>query len=317
MTSLVVGSIAIDTVETPFGRAEEALGGTAVYFALAASLFTEVQLVGVVGDDFPSSGVEMLEGRGVDLRGLQRRHGETFRWVGQYDFDMNVAHTLDTRLNVFETFHPTLPEQYRDARFLFLGNIDPELQLEVLKQVRNPQLIALDTMNFWIEGKRDALTQVLQKVDTVLINEGEIREYTGRYNVLEAARELLALGPRNVVVKRGEYGAILFADDEIFLVPAFPTWEVRDTTGAGDSFAGAFVGYLDRRGSTSVDDLKAAVVFGSVVASFAVEDFSVNGLLRANEASVADRYAALATMTRITMPETQPMFIQTLITEGV
>jgi sugar/nucleoside kinase (ribokinase family) len=314
-----VGSIAIDTVETPFGKAEEALGGTAVYFALAASLFTEVQLVGVVGDDFPSSAVQMLEGRGVDLQGLQRRHGETFRWVGHYDFDMNVAHTLDTRLNVFETFHPTLPEQYRDAHFLFLGNIDPELQLEVLRQVRDPQLIALDTMNFWIEGKRDALTAVLKQVDTVLINEGEIREYTGRYSVLEAAREILALGPRHVVVKRGEYGAVLFANEEIFLVPAFPTWEVRDTTGAGDSFAGAFIGYLDRSRSTSLDDLKAAVVFGSVVASFAVEDFSVNGLLRADEASLTDRFTALASMTHIELPQSRPVFIQTqtLITEGV
>jgi sugar/nucleoside kinase (ribokinase family) len=315
VSSLVVGSIAIDTVETPFGKAEEALGGTAVYFAVAASLFTDVQLVGVVGDDFPSSGVEMLEGRGVDLSGLQRRHGETFRWVGRYDFDMNVAHTLDTRLNVFETFHPTLPEHYRDASFLFLGNIDPELQLEVLKQVRNPQLIALDTMNFWIEGKREALTAVLRQVDTVLINEGEIREYTGRYNVLEAAREVLALGPRHVVVKRGEYGAILFADDEIFLVPAFPTWEVRDTTGAGDSFAGAFIGYLDRCRDTRLDDLKSAVAFGSVAASFTVEDFSVNGLLRANETSMADRYADLASMTRIAVPISFKN--QHLITEGV
>lgn len=315
MSSLVVGSIAIDTVETPFGKAEEALGGTAVYFALAASLFTEVQLVGVVGDDFPPSAIQLLEDHRVDLSGLQRRHGETFRWVGQYDFDMNVAHTLDTRLNVFETFHPTLPEHYRDARFLFLGNIDPELQLEVLEQVRNPQLIALDTMNFWIEGKREALTAVLRQVDTVLINEGEIREYTGRYNVLEAAREVLALGPRHVVVKRGEYGAILFADGEIFLVPAFPTWEVRDTTGAGDSFAGAFVGYLDRCCDTRLDALKAAVVFGSVVASFAVEDFSVNGLLRVNELTMADRYADLAAMTRIDVP--MSFKTQHLITEGV
>jgi sugar/nucleoside kinase (ribokinase family) len=310
-----VGSIAIDTVQAPFGKAEEALGGTAVYFALAASLFTKVQLVGVVGDDFPSSAVEMLEGRGVDLSGLQRRHGETFRWVGQYDFDMNVAHTLDTRLNVFETFHPTLPDHYRDARFLFLGNIDPELQLEVLRQVRQPQLIALDTMNFWIEGKREALTSVLRRVDTVLINEGEIREYTGRYNVMEAAREILALGPRYVVVKRGEYGAVLFADDEIFLVPAFPTWEVRDTTGAGDSFAGAFIGYLDRCRNTRSDDLKAAVVYGTVVASFTVEDFSVNGLLRADESSMAERYARLAAMTHIDLPIA--IQNQTLITEGV
>jgi sugar/nucleoside kinase (ribokinase family) len=315
VSSLVVGSIAIDTVETPFGKAEEALGGTAVYFALAASLFTEVQLVGVVGDDFPSSAVETLESRGVDLSGLQRRHGETFRWVGQYDFDMNVAHTLDTRLNVFETFHPTLPEHYRDARFLFLGNIDPDLQLEVLKQVRHPQLIALDTMNFWIAGKRDALTAVLRQVDTVLINEGEIREYTGRYNVLEAAREILALGPRHVVVKRGEYGAVLFSGSEIFLVPAFPTWEVRDTTGAGDSFAGAFIGYLDRCRDTRPDHLKAAVVYGTVAASFTVEDFSVNGLLRANDRSMAERYASLAAMTRIDIPVA--LEHQTLITEGV
>jgi sugar/nucleoside kinase (ribokinase family) len=310
-----VGSIAIDTVETPFGRAEEALGGTAVYFALAASLFTDVQLVGVVGDDFPSSAVAMLQEHGVDLSGLQRRHGETFRWVGQYDFDMNIAHTLDTRLNVFETFHPTLPEHYRNARFLFLGNIDPELQLEVLKQVLNPQLIALDTMNFWIEGKRDALTEVIRQVDTVLINEGEIRELTGRHNIFEAAREVLALGPRHVVVKRGEYGAILFAEEEIFLAPAFPTWEVRDTTGAGDSFAGAFIGYLDRCGHARLDDLKAAVVFGSVVASFTVEDFSVNGLLRANESTMADRYSSLASMTRIDTPISANH--QHLITEGV
>jgi sugar/nucleoside kinase (ribokinase family) len=315
VSSLVVGSIAIDTVETPFGKAEEALGGTAVYFSLAASLFTEVQLVGVVGDDFPTSAVETLESRGVDLSGLQRRHGETFRWVGQYDFDMNVAHTLDTRLNVFETFHPTLPEHYRDARFLFLGNIDPELQLEVLKQVRNPQLIALDTMNFWIEGKRDALTAVLRQVDTVLINEGEIREYTGRYNVLEAAREVLSLGPRHVVVKRGEYGSVLFSGSDIFLVPAFPTWEVRDTTGAGDSFAGAFIGYLDRCRDTSRDNLKAAVVYGTVAASFTVEDFSVNGLLRADERSMATRYASLSAMTHIDLPIA--MEHQTLITEGV
>jgi sugar/nucleoside kinase (ribokinase family) len=263
-----------------------------------------VQLVGVVGDDFPPSAVEILESRGVDLSGLQRRSGETFRWVGQYDYDMNVAHTLDTRLNVFETFHPDLPQHYRDADFLFLGNIDPELQLEVLTQVRDPRLIALDTMNFWIEGKREELTRVIRRVDAVLINEGEIREYTGHYNTLEAARALLALGPRHVIVKRGEYGAVLFSGDEIFLVPAYPTWEVRDTTGAGDSFAGAFLGYLDRAGSLDAADLKAAVVYGSVVASFTVEDFSVHGLLRADEASMADRYTRLAEITRIDVPVT-------------
>jgi sugar/nucleoside kinase (ribokinase family) len=315
VSSLVVGSIAIDTVETPFGKVNEALGGTAVYFALAASLFTKVQLVGVIGDDFPDHAIELLQSRGVDLAGLQKRHGETFRWVGQYDYDMNVAHTLDTRLNVFGTFHPSLPEHYRDAEFLFLGNIDPDLQLEVLKQVRNPSLIALDTMNFWIEGKRDALTDVLRRVDTVLINEGEIREYTKRYSVLEAARDLMELGPRQVVVKRGEYGCVLFSGEDVFLTPAFPTWDVRDTTGAGDSFAGAFVGYLDQCRSLRLDDLKAAVVYGTVIASFTVEDFSVNGLLRATQSSVAARYDSLAGMTRIETTHHVPS--RNLISEGV
>jgi len=186
--------MALDTVETPFGRVENALGGTAVYYSVAASLFTDVCLVGVVGKDFPAEAVELLQSRGVDLTGLQRVPGETFRWVGEYDFDRNVAHTLDTRRNVFETFHPTLPQHYRDVKYVFLGNIDPKLQLDVLNQVREPRLTALDTMNFWIERKRDDLTEVLRLVDAVLINEAEIREYTGRYNVLEAARELQKLG---------------------------------------------------------------------------------------------------------------------------
>ncbi len=305
MSTLVVGSVALDTVETPFGRAENALGGTAVFFSVAASLFTDVQLVGVVGDDFPQDAVQQLEERGVDVTGLQRRHGETFRWVGQYDFDMNVAHTLDTRLNVFETFHPTIPDHYRDARYVFLGNIDPELQLDVLRQVHRPKLTALDTMNFWIAGKRDELTDVIRQVDAVLINEGEIREYTGKYNVLAAARALQALGPRHIVVKRGEYGSVLFSDEDIFLAPAYPTFEVRDTTGAGDSFAGGFLGYLDTCPLLDQDALRAATVFGTIVASFAVEDFSITGLLRANQNSVRERFERLARITRIELPRIQ------------
>lgn len=315
MSSLVVGSVALDTVETPFGRAENALGGTAVYFSMAASLFTDVQLVGVIGDDFPDDAVAQLRERGVDVTGLQRRPGETFRWVGEYDYDMNVAHTLDTQLNVFETFRPTIPEHYRDARFVFLGNIDPELQLEVLSQVRRPALTALDTMNFWIEGKRDQLSAVMKEVDAVLINEGEIREYTGRYNVLEAARELQRSGPRHVVVKRGEYGALLFSADDVFLVPAFPTWDVRDTTGAGDSFAGGFIGYLESCGSLTTADLKAAAVYGTVMASFTVEDFSINGLRRASRESLRRRYMQLADITRIELPV--PRSNTELVTEGV
>jgi len=302
VTSLVVGSIAIDSVQTPFGRADDALGGTAVYFSTAASILTDVQLVGVVGADFPDHGTAMLRDRGVDLAGLQRRDGKTFRWSGEYDYDMNVAHTLDTQLNVFETFHPLIPEHYRDADFVFLGNIDPVLQLEVLKQVRRPRLTALDTMNFWIDGHRDSLTRVIERVDALLINEGEIRQFTGQHNVLAAARKIQQLGPRIVVVKRGEYGSILFADDDVFLAPAFPTYEVRDTTGAGDSFAGGFIGYLDRAGSTALNDLRAAVVHGTVMASFTVEDFSVNGLLRATTGSLAERHRSLAGMTRIDLP---------------
>ena len=315
MSSLVVGSVALDTVETPFGRAQNALGGTAVFFSLSASLFTDVRLVGVVGDDFPNEGIELLKRRGIDLTGLQRRPGETFRWVGEYGYDMNEAHTLDTRLNVFEHFHPTIPEHYRDADFVFLGNIDPELQLDVLRQVRNPTLTALDTMNFWIAGKKDALTEVIRQVDTVLINEAEIRQYTGQYNILEAAHRLQSLGPRYVIIKRGEYGCVMFADDEVFLVPAFPTWEVRDTTGAGDSFAGGFLGYLDRSSQLRPGDLRAAVVFGTVLASYTVEDFSIHGLLRADHDSMRERYLRLADITRIDLPI--PSMPKDLVTEGV
>lgn len=315
MSTLVVGSVALDTVTTPFGTVHEALGGTAVFFSLAASIFGDVDLVGVIGEDFPSSGVDLLRNRGIDLSGLQRVPGSTFRWVGRYDYDMNVAHTLDTRLNVFEHFRPELPEGYKDARFVFLGNIDPELQLEVLKQVRNPQFSALDTMNFWIEGKRDALTAVMREVDAVLINEAEIREYTGEYNVLSAARAVRSLGPRHVIVKRGEYGAVLFTGDDVFIIPAYPTWEVRDTTGAGDSFAGGFLGYLDACGSLETDDLRAAAVFGTIVASYTIEDFSINGLLRADVDEVHGRFGRLADMTRIEKPVSRTG--RTLIREGV
>jgi sugar/nucleoside kinase (ribokinase family) len=302
VTTLVVGSVALDTVETPFGRAENALGGTAMFFSLAASLFTKVQLVGVVGDDFPDEGTAMLRARDVDLTGLQRKHGETFRWVGEYDYDMNTAHTLDTRLNVFETFHPVIPEHYRDAELVFLGNIDPELQLEVLRQVRKPKLTALDTMNFWIERKKGQLTEAVEQVDAVLINETEIREFTGHHNLMEAAVAIQDVGPKHVVVKRGEYGALLFSERELFVVPAFPTWDVRDTTGAGDSFAGGFLGYLDSCDAHETADLRAAAVYGTVLASFTVEDFSIHGLMRADDGSMQQRCEELGRITRIETP---------------
>jgi len=315
VSTLVVGSVALDTVETPFGRADNVLGGTAMYFSLAASLFTDVNLVGVVGEDFPGEALQTLQERRIDLAGLQRRSGETFRWVGQYDFDMNVAHTLDTQLNVFETFHPTIPDHYRDSRFVFLGNIHPSLQLEVLAQVTKPEFVALDTMNFWISGAKDELTQVMRRVDAVIINEGEIREYTEEYNVLEAARHILELGPRYVVLKRGEYGAILFEGDRIFAAPAFPTWDVRDTTGAGDSFAGGFVGYLDSCQSLDHASFRSAVVYGSCLASFTVEDFSIRGLMKASRQSLRDRYLHLADITHIEAPS--PIQERDLVSEGV
>lgn len=315
MSSLVVGSVAFDTVETPFGRAENAMGGTAVYFSVAASLFTDVMLVGVVGDDFPESECAQLRDRGVDLRGLQLQHGETFRWVGEYGYDMNVAHTLDTQLNVFASFHPVLPDAYRDANFLFLGNIDPKLQMDVRRQVTSPRLVVLDTMNFWIEREPEPLLRVIREVDGVLMNEAEIRQLTGRHNLYDAARVLQEMGPRYIVAKRGEYGAVLFDRDDIFVAPAYPTWDVRDTTGAGDSFAGGFVGYLDRCGSLDHDSIRAAVVYGTVMASFTVEDFSLGGLLRATPESIDERYRRLARVSRIGEPSA--FTLAALIPEGI
>lgn len=297
MSSLVVGSIALDTVETPFGRAEEALGGTAVYFSMAASLFTDVKIVGVVGHDFPQQHIELLEGRGCDLDGLQRRDGRTFRWVGSYDENMNVAHTLDTQLNVFEAFRPELPLSYRRARTLFLGNIDPELQLDVLEQTSAPLITALDTMNFWIDRKRDALEEVIRRVDVVLMNEDEARQFAGVYHIGEAARRIRALGPHSVVIKRGEYGSVMFSEDCYFALPAFPSESVRDTTGAGDSFAGGFLGYLDSVDTITSRELKRALAFGTVMASFTVENFSISGIHAAETEHIHERFETLRALT--------------------
>lgn len=290
MSIVVVGSVALDSVETPFGQVDNALGGSAVYFSLAARHYAPVKLVGVVGEDFPSEHVDLLKRNGVDARGLQVAPGKTFRWAGRYDFDLNVAHTLDTQLNVFAEFHPHLPEDYRASDFVFLANIDPTLQLDVLKQIERPKLVVMDTMNFWISGKREALTEVIQSVDVVLMNEAELRQYADSYSLIVAARRVLALGPRAVVVKKGEYGAVLFADGLYFVAPAYPLEDVRDPTGAGDSFAGGFVGYLAQRGEWDDETLRRAVVHGSVAASFTVEDFSVRRLARLSDAEIRARY---------------------------
>ncbi len=296
MSVLVVGSVALDSVETPLGRRDDILGGSASYFSVAARLFAPVYLVAVVGEDFPREHVEMLDARGVDLRGLERADGRTFRWRGRYSADMNAAETLATELNVFETFHPRVPEAYQTAQHVFLANIDPDLQQEVLRQVTAPRMTVLDTMNFWIDRKRESLVRALAKVDVVLLNHEEIRSLTGISRLHDAARAVLDMGPRGVVVKMGEFGAMLVTRDFAFTTPAYPVRAVVDTTGAGDSFAGGFLGYLAESGDDSESGFRRAVACGVVTASFAVEGFSVEGLCRADRDNLAVRTRDLRTL---------------------
>jgi len=285
MGLVVVGSVALDSVETPFGRTEEALGGSAVYFAVAASVLCPVQVVGVVGRDYPMGELQRLGRRGIDLRGVTVVDGESFRWAGKYGFDLSTRETLDTRLGVFANFRPVIPEPFRDAGYVFLGNIDPELQLDVLQQVRTPKLVACDTMNFWIQGKRTALLRLLKHVDVLLVNDSEVRELSGDWHIHRAARWVLKHGPKLVVVKKGENGAVLVEEGRIFYVPAFPLEDVFDPTGAGDSFAGGFMAHLARTDDLSPANLRRAMVYGTAMGSFAVERFSV---ARFEEISLAD-----------------------------
>jgi sugar/nucleoside kinase (ribokinase family) len=294
---LVVGSVAFDTVETPFGQGTEVLGGSATYFSTAASFFAGVRLVAVVGEDFPAEHREFLQSRNIDLAGLQVANGRTFRWKGRYGYDLNEAQTLETHLNVFEGFQPKLPEDFRDAAVVFLANIDPELQLEVVRQVKRPRLIACDTMNFWIGGKREALLRTLREVDILVINEGETRQLAGEANLVRAARAVLAMGPTTLVVKRGEYGVLVFGTHSIFSAPAYPLEEVFDPTGAGDTFAGGFIGYLAATGDFSEATIRKATVFGSVMASFTVEDFSLDRLRRVTWPEIEGRYRTFQALT--------------------
>lgn len=295
MSILVVGSVGLDSIQTPFGRVKEALGGTATYFSIAASLYAPVNLVAVVGTDFPQEHIDFLKERGVDLQGLEVEGGRTFRWSARYDYDLGAAETLDTQLNVFASFHPRLPEEYRASQYVFLANIDPHLQLEVLSQVEEPRLTVLDTMNYWINYKKGALTEAMTAVDIVMINEDEARQYANTFSLVRATRKILSLGPRAVVVKKGEYGAAMFCANEdpraaFFFVPAYPLEKINDPTGAGDSFAGGFIGYLAQQGDCSDECLKRAIVHGSVVASFAVEEFSIDRLRRLTWEEIEGRY---------------------------
>lgn len=297
MGIVVVGTVAFDTVETPFGRGDNVLGGSATYFATSASFFTDVSLVAVVGEDFPDEHTRFLQSREIDLQGLQRIPGKTFHWSGSYGYDLNEAKTLDTQLNVLLDFKPELPASYRDTDVLFLANIDPELQLEVLDQVKNPRLVACDSMNFWISSKPAALKEVMKRVDIVVINEGEARMLTGEANLVKAARQIIALGCKRLVVKRGEYGVLMFTADTVFAAPAYPLEEVFDPTGAGDTFAGGFMGYLANTGDLSEDGLRQALVFGSVMASFNVEEFSLNRLKKLEYTEIESRYRQFKQLT--------------------
>lgn len=289
MTVLVVGSVALDSVETPFGKADEVLGGSANYFAASASHQTPVQLVGVVGSDYPVAKLDALTARGVDLAGLEKAEGESFRWRGRYRHDLNSAETLETRLGVFSHFQPKIPAQFASAEYVFLANIDPRLQLQVLGQVERPRLVACDTMNFWIESRRADLLTLLGKVDLITLNDGEARQLTEKANLVHAARWILERGPKTVLIKKGEHGAFMFTKDSVFFAPAYPLESVFDPTGAGDSFAGGFMGWLARTGDLSEANMRRAVIVGSAMGSFVVEGFSITRLLEVTRADIDRR----------------------------
>jgi len=302
LSILVVGSVALDTVQTPSRSRTRTLGGACTYFATAASLYDRVDIVAVVGSDFPQEHLDFLQARNIDLRGLQIVAGKTFFWAGRYAEDLNSCETLDTQLNVFAAFHPLVPEDYRAAEYVFLANIDPDLQIEVLEQMRAPKLTALDSMNYWITSKRESLARAFSMVDIVLLNEKETMQFAGGSNLILAAKRILDMGPKVLVVKKGEHGSMLFTrgkalGESVFLVPAYPLEQVVDPTGAGDTFAGGFMGYLAHNGSLSLEAVRRAVVHGTVVASFTVEDFSVDRLRTLTMPEIQARYHELRYLT--------------------
>lgn len=289
---LVVGSVAYDTISTPNGKVDKTLGGSANYFSLASSLYSKVNVVGVVGDDYNPADLQMLKDRKVCVEGLQQVAGQTFQWEGKYEFDMNEAITIDTRLNVFESFDPTIPQSYKSSEYVFLANIDPNLQLSVLDQIEKPKLVGADTMNFWISSKKDKLKEVLKRVDVLLINEGEARDLTGNWNTIAAAKEICAMGPKGVVIKRGEYGFVMYSEGKYFILPAFPVETVIDPTGAGDTFAGGFFGYLAKtKEGFSFAHLKQACIHGCLLASFTVQGFGVESIKKVSWTEVEKRMA--------------------------
>ncbi len=296
---LVVGSVAVDDIDGPFGWQRDQLGGSASFIAVAASYFTgKAAMVAVVGDDFDEANIDLFRSRGIDVSGIERRAGKTFRWAGRYSADLASRETLDTQLGVFAQFQPKLTDGHRAAELVFLGNIDPILQLEVVEQVRRPVLIAADTMNFWINGHREALLATLHRVHLLIINDEEARQLAGEHNLVRAAAAIRRMGPHSIVVKRGDAGALLFSESGVFAAPALPLADVRDPTGAGDAFAGGFIGYLARAGRFDVATVRTAMIYGSVMGSFSVEQFSLDGLRNLTPALIQERFDAFHDLTR-------------------
>jgi len=297
---LVVGSLGLDTVITPFDKIDEALGGSASYISLAASYFGgPIEFVGVVGSYFPKEYIKIIEDHNVDTEGLQIiEGGKTFRWTGKYHYDLNMRDTLLTELNVFEKFDPAIPENFRKSKYICLGNIDPVLQSRVLDQMEDAQFVVCDTMNFWIEGKKDDLLKLLKRVDVLIINDSEARLLAHEPNLIRAARMIRELGPKILIIKKGEHGALLFVEDIVFSAPAYPMETIFDPTGAGDSFAGGFIGYLYKTRDLSPDSLKRAVIYGSTMASFCVEKFSTKGLEELSNLQIQDRFREFMTLSR-------------------
>ena len=300
MSLLVVGSVALDTVETPFGSVKEALGGSAVYISSAASYFTvPIRLVAVVGGDFPKEHIKFMESRQIDLDGLQIvEKGKTFRWGGKYHYDLNVRDTLFTDLNVFQNFDPKIPNNFKSSAYVCLGNIDPVLQLQVLNQINKPRLVVGDTMNYWIETKLKELKETMKFMDVIIVNDSEARLLTNEPNLIKAAKKIIKMGPRIIIIKKGEHGAMLVTEETIFSAPAYPLETIFDPTGAGDSFAGGFIGWLARTDDTSVENLKRAVVYGSTLASFCVEKFSVDSLRDLSYLKIQDRFHSFMNLSR-------------------
>ena len=301
MSILVVGSLAFDDIETPFGRSDNTLGGSSTYIALSSSYFSdEIKLVGVVGNDFEDDHFRLLHNNGIDTKGIQViEDGKTFRWSGRCHYDMNTRDTLDTQLNVFADFNPHIPAPYRESKYVCLGNIDPELQMKVLDQVSNPELVILDTMNFWIEGKPEKLKKTLERVDIFILNDSEARLLSGDPNLVKSARIIRNMGPKTLIIKKGEHGALLFTDNGIFAAPAYPLESIYDPTGAGDTFAGGFLGHLARAGELNDRELRKAVLYGSAMASFCVEKFGTEKLANLELLEIEDRYQSFLELSKI------------------